>query len=61
MKRILQLISFSVIAMLLTAPIASGQEENVEKKVEKRIKIVTVDKEGNKVELDTTLTDDTDL
>ncbi len=61
MKRILQLISFSIIAILLTAPIASGQEENVEKKVEKRIKIVTVDKDGNKVVLDTTITDDTDL
>lgn len=61
MKRILQLISFSIITMLLTAPIASGQEENVEKKVEKRVKIVTVDKDGNKVVLDTTITDETDL
>ncbi len=57
MKRVLQLITLSIVAMLFTAPFASGQEENVEK----RIKIVTVDKEGNKVELDTTLTDDTDL
>lgn len=61
MKRILLSVCFSILAMLIAAPLVMGQEENTEKKVKKRIKIVTVDKEGNKVELDTTLTDDTDL
>jgi len=44
--------------ILSTGLIATAQEKNVDKKVEKKIKIVTIDEEGNRIEKDTVLKGD---
>jgi len=53
-KKTLQLILLIVI-MMFTGSFVSAQEENVEKKVEKKVKIIMIDEEGNKTEKDTVL------
>ena len=61
MKRNLLITLISAIVIMIIAPASFAQEENDEKTVKKRIKIVNVDEEGNKVIIDTTLTGDIDL
>ena len=61
MKRNLLLIISSFLMVFLLSPALIAQEENVEKKIEKRVKIVKVDENGKKVEIDTVLSGDVDL
>lgn len=48
----------SIISILLLTGYTLDAQEKVEKKVEKRVKIVTVDKSGERVEIDTIFTGD---
>lgn len=61
MKRNLLITLIAAIVLMIIAPASFAQEENIEKTVKKRIKVVTVDEKGNKVIIDTTLTGDIDL
>lgn len=61
MKRNLLTAVSSLLMIFLLSPALLAQEENVEKKIEKRIKIVKVDEDGKKVEFDTIITGDMDL
>jgi hypothetical protein len=52
MKR--TIISLTIIfTLILTTQVTIGQEKNIEKKIERRVKIVTIDENGQKVVIDT--------
>lgn len=65
MKRNLTLIITAITALLILSPaVLNAQEEKekeVEKKIERKIRIVTVDKSGEKTIIDTTITGDSDI
>lgn len=61
MKRNLLIVLIAAMVLVIIAPSSFAQEENTEKSLKKRVKIVKVDEKGEKVIIDTILTGDMDM